>query len=108
MLEFPFNVEGDHPRTAGALSLHHVVLRVGGQAYDEEKHESLNPSNLCTRLPQTSHTLFIPTTFKKASIFDLQFSIKLTQNMDRFYTSWRKRLKKKKKPKDGHFKRLGV
>lgn len=32
VLEFPLDVEGDHPRTAGALSLHDVVLGVGGQA----------------------------------------------------------------------------
>lgn len=101
MLKFPFNVEGDHPRTAGALSLHHVVLRVGGQAYDEEKHESLNPSNLCMRLPQTSHTLFITTTFKKASIFDLQLSIKLTQNMGQILQELEETIKKGKKTKQG-------
>lgn len=35
MLKFAFNVKGDHPWTAGALFLHHCVLRVRGQAYGE-------------------------------------------------------------------------
>lgn len=32
MLQLALDVEGDHPRTSGALSPHHVVLRVRGQA----------------------------------------------------------------------------
>lgn len=35
MLEFAFNVKGDHSWTAGALFLHHGVLRVRGQACGE-------------------------------------------------------------------------
>lgn len=33
MLEFPLNVEGDHSRTSGALSLHQFMLGVRGKAY---------------------------------------------------------------------------
>lgn len=44
MLEFPFNVEGDHPWTSGALSLHQFVLGVRGQACVDilEKHKKKN------------------------------------------------------------------
>lgn len=35
MLEFALNVKGDHSWTAGALFLHHCVLRMRGQAYGE-------------------------------------------------------------------------
>lgn len=31
MVEFSFNVEGDHSRTSCALPFHHVILRVRGQ-----------------------------------------------------------------------------
>lgn len=35
VLQFALNVEGDHPRTSGALSLHQLMLGVRGQAYVE-------------------------------------------------------------------------
>lgn len=38
VLQFPLNVEGDHPRTSGALSLHQLMLGVWGQAYVEREN----------------------------------------------------------------------
>lgn len=42
VLEFALNVDGDHPRTSGALSLHHFMLRVRGQAYVEREKIGLH------------------------------------------------------------------
>lgn len=41
VLEFPLNIEGDHPRTSSALFLHHFVLGVRGQACVERQNSKV-------------------------------------------------------------------
>lgn len=45
MLEFPFDIEGNHPWTPGALFLHHLVLWVGGKTYVERKKHDKTVTN---------------------------------------------------------------
>lgn len=40
IFDVPFDVEGDHPRTARALPLHHLVLGVGRQPWNRESWEN--------------------------------------------------------------------
>lgn len=49
MLQLPLNVEGDHPRTSSALSLHQLMLGVRGQACvkRENMQQSAGKDRMC-------------------------------------------------------------